>query len=65
MERILVVEDDKHISRLLKYNLEKSGYDVTVVACGEDALEVLDREQFNIIILDIMLLKWTDLRPAA
>jgi len=56
-QTILVVEDDKHISKLVKYNLEKAGFDCTVTVTGEDALEVLDRESIDLIILDIMLPK--------
>ena len=56
-QKILVVEDDKHISKLVKYNLEKAGFDCTVAVTGEDALEVLDRESIDLIILDIMLPK--------
>jgi len=56
-ERILVIEDDKHISKLVKYNLEKAGYDCTVVVSGEEAFGLLDKEQIDLIILDIMLPK--------
>ncbi len=55
--RILIVEDDKHISKLVKYNLEKAGFDCTVTITGEEALEVLDKEPIELIILDIMLPK--------
>lgn len=54
-ERILIVEDDKNISKLVKYNLEKAGYDAIAVLSGEEAFEVLDRQQVDLIILDIML----------
>jgi len=56
-ERILIIEDDKHISKLVKYNLEKAGYDATVAVSGEEAFGVLDKEQVDLIILDIMLPK--------
>ena len=56
-ERILIVEDDKHISKLVKYNLEKAGFDCVVTIAGEEALEILDRETVDLIILDIMLPK--------
>ncbi len=56
-QKILVVEDDKHISKLVKYNLDKAGFDCTVTVTGEDALEVLDRDSIDLIILDIMLPK--------
>ncbi len=56
-EKILIVEDDKNIFKLLKYNLEKSGFKCVVSITGEDALEVLDKEAVGLIILDIMLPK--------
>ena len=56
-KKILVVEDDKHIAKLVKYNLEKAGFDCTVTITGEEALETLDREPIDLIILDIMLPK--------
>lgn len=54
-ERILIVEDDKHISKLVKYNLEKTGFQCTAAITGEEALEILDKEPVDLIILDIML----------
>lgn len=56
-QNILIVEDDKHISKLVKYNLEKAGYDCTVTITGEEALNVLDRMPIDLILLDIMLPK--------
>ena len=56
-EKIIVVEDDRHISKLLKYNLEKSGYDCSVVGEGEEAMAILAKHRFDLIILDIMLPK--------
>lgn len=54
-ERILIVEDDKHISRLVKFNLEKADYECAVAGTGEKALEALDSRPVDLIILDIML----------
>jgi len=56
-EKILVIEDDKHISKLVKYNLEKTGYDCTIVEDGEKALDVLNKQGIDLILLDIMLPK--------
>ncbi len=55
--RILVVEDDKHISKLIKYNLEKAGFRCSVTITGEDALALLETENFDLVLLDIMLPK--------
>jgi DNA-binding response OmpR family regulator len=54
-ERILIVEDDKHISKLVKFNLEKANCECTIAATGEKALEILDSESADLMILDIML----------
>ena len=56
-EKILIVEDDKHISKLVKYNLEKAGYHCVVTITGEDALNHLDSNPVDVIIMDIMLPK--------
>jgi two-component system phosphate regulon response regulator PhoB len=54
-EKILIVEDEKNIAKLIRYNLEKSEYDCTVARTGEDALSILEKQHFDLIILDIML----------
>ncbi|MEA3328821.1 MAG: response regulator transcription factor [Candidatus Omnitrophota bacterium] len=56
-EKILIVEDDRHISKLVKYNLEKAGFKCDIRITGESALEVLNNEPVNLVILDIMLPK--------
>ncbi|MBP9853590.1 MAG: response regulator transcription factor [Candidatus Omnitrophica bacterium] len=56
-ENILIVEDDKNISKLVKYNLEKAGYSCHAVVTGEEGFTVLDKEEINLIILDVMLPK--------
>jgi DNA-binding response OmpR family regulator len=56
-ENILIVEDDKNIAKLIKYNLEKENYYPTVVTNGEEALEFLGRYPTDLIVLDIMLPK--------
>lgn len=56
-KKILIVEDDKNISKLVKYNLEKSGFECGIAITGEDALAQLDRQSVDLVILDIMLPK--------
>jgi DNA-binding response OmpR family regulator len=56
-ERILIVEDDKHISKLIKYNLEKADFRCSVVITGEEALQFLANEPVDFVVLDIMLPK--------
>ncbi|MDD2573903.1 MAG: response regulator transcription factor [Bacillota bacterium] len=54
-ELILVIDDETHILELVKYNLEKEGYRVTVCETGEEGLEKTDKEQPDLVILDLML----------
>jgi two-component system alkaline phosphatase synthesis response regulator PhoP len=55
MERILVVDDDRDIVRLVRSYLEKAGYQVVTAYDGETALHMLRREQPHLLILDLML----------
>lgn len=57
MFHILVVDDDKNIRRLFKAVLENDGYSVSTAENGEEALEIMDRECINLVILDIMMPK--------
>lgn len=54
-KKILVVDDENHIQELIKYNLEISGYKVETVDTGEEALEKIDINTPDIVILDVML----------
>ena len=54
-QRILVVEDDKNIAKLVKYNLEKADYDCSTSSTGEKAVELLKNQPVDLVILDIML----------
>lgn len=53
--KILLVEDEKSMSNIIVYNLEDEDYDVTLAENGSQALELFDKERFDLIILDIML----------
>jgi len=58
MNKILVVDDEKPISDIVKFNLEKEGYEVSVAYDGEEALEKVEEgETPDLIILDLMLPK--------
>ena len=53
--RVLIAEDEKPISDIIKFNLEKEGYEIITTYDGEDALKKALNEQLELIILDIML----------
>ena len=57
MKRILIIEDDKSISEILKDYLEMSGYEVECVFDGNAGLECIKNQDFDLIILDLMLPK--------
>ena len=54
-ERILVVDDEKDILELIEFNLTNNGYKVKTTTSGEEALELVKKNEFDLIILDIML----------
>ena len=57
MSDILLVEDEEHLARGLKFNLEAEGYRTHVVGDGEAALDLLltQRSEFDLLVLDVML----------
>lgn len=55
MTKILVVDDEVAISTLLQYNLEQNGYEVTTAGDGNSAYQLAKSEQFDAILLDLML----------
>ena len=63
-KKILVVDDEKPISDIIKFNLEKEGYEVVVAFDGEEALEKVEGEKPDLIILDLMLPKIDGLEVA-
>ena len=55
MEKVFIVEDDPAHLLALEDNLRFAGYEVSTCKSGRDALSILEREKFDLIILDIML----------
>jgi two-component system phosphate regulon response regulator PhoB len=54
---VLVVEDEEALAQLLKYNLEKEGYKVSLARDGEEAMIVADEVKPDLVLLDWMLPK--------
>lgn len=54
-QKVLVIEDEPTLARLLSYNLTQEGYDTTVIDHGAEGLQVALQRSFDLIILDIML----------
>ncbi|EST90395.1 MULTISPECIES: response regulator YycF [Vagococcus] len=57
MKKILVVDDEKPISDIVKFNLSKEGYDVYTAYDGEEAIEKAEEVVPDLILLDLMLPK--------
>ena len=55
--RVLVVDDEKNIVDIIKYNLKKEGYDVITAYDGEEAVRLNEKEEPDLILLDIMMPK--------
>lgn len=56
-EKVLVVDDEKAIADIIKYNLEKEGYQVDLAFDGEEALEKIKISEPHLLVLDIMMPK--------
>ena len=54
-QKILVVDDEQPIADILKFNLEKEGYQVIIANDGDTAIELAESENPDLILLDIML----------
>lgn len=54
-EKIVLVDDEESIQELVRYNLERNGYEVTCVATGEEALDAVRSVRPDLVILDLML----------
>ena len=57
MFHILVVDDDKNTRMYFEAVLKNNGYTVTVAKNGEDALDAMDKEHIDLVVLDIMMPK--------
>ncbi|MBI5446733.1 MAG: sigma-54-dependent Fis family transcriptional regulator [Deltaproteobacteria bacterium] len=55
MAKILVVDDDASLRRILEYNLSQEGYAVATAGSGEEALALLDRGRFDLVVTDIQM----------
>lgn len=54
-KKILAVDDEKHIVRLVQINLQKEGYDVVTATNGREAIEAVDEHKPDLIVMDVMM----------
>jgi DNA-binding response OmpR family regulator len=53
--KVLIVDDDPHIRRLYREELEDEGYEVVVAGTGAEAMELFEREDPDLVTLDILM----------
>ncbi len=53
--KILAVDDEKHIVKLVEVNLERHGYEVITAHDGKEALQKVEEESPDLIVLDVMM----------
>jgi two-component system, OmpR family, alkaline phosphatase synthesis response regulator PhoP len=54
-KKILVVDDERHIVRLIQVNLERAGYKIAVAFDGKEALKKVEAEKPDLVVLDVMM----------
>lgn len=57
LKKVLIIEDEKPISDIIKFNLEKDGFEVEVAYDGEDGLKKIQTIHPDLVLLDVMLPK--------
>ena len=65
MGKILIVDDDPNVQRLLQYTLKQEGYDVVIAADGAEGFRLWSTESPDLILLDVMLPKLDGYQVAA
>jgi len=56
-KKILIIEDEKSLARALELKLTHAGFKTKVVFNGEDGIEILNKESFSLILLDLIMPK--------
>ncbi|MFZ2205095.1 MAG: response regulator [Minisyncoccia bacterium] len=56
-KKILIIEDEKQLARVLEIKLSREGFEITNVTSGEAALPLIETGQFSLIICDLMMPK--------
>ena len=54
-KRVLIVEDEKSLAKAMGFVITRHGFEIRTVYSGEEALEILKKEKFDMVLLDILL----------
>lgn len=52
---ILIAEDNQVMADVVRFNLERAGYDITMACSGEEAWEILEEESFDLLVTDFQM----------
>ena len=63
--KVLVVDDEKLIVKGIRFSLEQDGMEVDCAYDGEEAVEKVKDKKYDIILLDLMLPRWTGWKYAS
>lgn len=55
MKKALVIDDDKDVNSILQIFLKKKGVDVSSASSGKEGLELLEKEEFDVVFLDMLM----------
>jgi CheY-like chemotaxis protein len=55
MKKILIIDDDEDISKILDLRLSKTGFDIEVAQNGKEGISMLKKEKFDLILLDLKM----------
>ena len=61
-KRIVVVDDDKEVQEIITFALTRNGFDVSVASHGQHLQQLLAAQTPDLIILDVMMPGWMDIR---
>lgn len=54
-KKLLIIDDDPHIRRLLRIHLRNSGYELHEAGTGEEAMRLAESDSFDVVLLDLIL----------
>ncbi len=55
MKKVLIIEDEKAIAKALELKLKKAGFDARGVSNGQEGLDILQKEKYDLILLDLVM----------
>lgn len=59
VKKLLIVEDDRSLSRVMKLKLSKAGYEIDIANDGEEGFEMIKKGDYALVLLDLIMPKMT------